>query len=176
MTPPIFSALTMLSVTHNAFDMIEEIRKQFREDPGILAGTSLPDYKKCVSLAAHGALSSLVIPAFLGVGLPRLVGFILGPDALGGFWAAPSSRCDLCVIDVQRGRLWIMPKYIETGQFGGVGSDAQGGVVGDTVGDPFRIRLALREYTHRSHVAGVIVIRASHRSFPSLLKTFTGCL
>ena len=85
MTPPIFSALTMLSVTHNAFDMIEEIRRQFREEPGILAGKVLPDYKTCVALAAQGALSSLVLPAFLAVGLPLLVGFVLGPDALGGF-------------------------------------------------------------------------------------------
>ncbi len=70
MTPPLFSALTMLSVTHNAFDMIEEIRRQFREDPGILAGTSKPDYATCVGLAAQGALTSLIIPAFLAVGLP----------------------------------------------------------------------------------------------------------
>ncbi len=85
MTPPLFSALTMLSVTHNAFDMIEEIRRQFREEPGILAGTHKPDYARCVSLAAEGALSSLILPAFLAVGLPLLVGFVLGPDALGGF-------------------------------------------------------------------------------------------
>jgi len=71
-TPPLFSALTMLSVTHNAFDMIEEIRRQFRERPGILAGTERPDYAACVDLAAQGALSSLVIPAFLAIVLPVL--------------------------------------------------------------------------------------------------------
>lgn len=141
MTPPIFSALTMLSVTHNAFDMIEEIRKQFREDPGILAGTSLPDYKKCVSLAAHGALSSLVIPAFLAVGLPLLVGFILGPDALGGFLGGSIfTGVIFALLMSNAGGLWDnAKKYIETGQFGGVGSDAhKAGVVGDTVGDPFK--------------------------------------
>jgi K(+)-stimulated pyrophosphate-energized sodium pump len=141
MTPPIFSALTMLSVTHNAFDMIEEIRKQFREDPGILAGTSLPDYKRCVSLAAQGALSSLVIPAFLAVGLPLLIGFILGPEALGGFLGgAIFTGVIFALLMSNAGGLWDnAKKYIETGQFGGVGSDAhKAGVVGDTVGDPFK--------------------------------------
>lgn len=141
MTPPIFSALTMLSVTHNAFDMIEEIRRQFREDPGILAGTSLPDYKKCVGLAAQGALSSLVLPAFLAVGLPLLAGFILGPDALGGFLGgAIFTGVIFALLMANAGGLWDnAKKYIETGQFGGVGSDAhKAGVVGDTVGDPFK--------------------------------------
>jgi K(+)-stimulated pyrophosphate-energized sodium pump len=141
MTPPIFSALTMLSVTHNAFDMIEEIRRQFREDPGILAGTSLPDYKRCVSMAAQGALSSLVIPAFLAVGLPLLVGFILGPEALGGFLGgAIFTGVIFALFMSNAGGLWDnAKKYIETGQFGGVGSDAhKASVVGDTVGDPFK--------------------------------------
>ena len=88
MTPPLFSALTMLSVTHNAFDMITEIRKQFREDPGILAGTSEPDYETCVSLAAQGALTSLIWPAFLAVVLPLLIGFIMGRKRWAPSWAA----------------------------------------------------------------------------------------
>ena len=141
MTPPIFSALTMLSVTHNAFDMIEEIRRQFRENPDILAGKDLPDYKKCVSLAAEGALSSLILPAFLAVGLPLLVGFILGPDALGGFLGgAIFTGVIFALFMANAGGLWDnSKKYIETGQFGGVGSEAhKAGVVGDTVGDPFK--------------------------------------
>ena len=141
MTPPLFSALTMLSVTHNAFDMIEEIRGQFRDNPGILAGTSLPDYAKCVGLAAQGALSSLVIPAFLAVGLPLLVGFILGPNALGGFLGgAIFTGVIFALFMSNAGGLWDnAKKYIETGQFGGIGSDAhKAGVVGDTVGDPFK--------------------------------------
>jgi K(+)-stimulated pyrophosphate-energized sodium pump len=141
MAPPIFSALTMLSVTHNAFDMIEEIRKQFREDPGILAGTSLPDYEKCVSMAAQGALSSLVLPAFLAVGLPLLVGFVLGPDALGGFLGgAIFTGVIFALFMANAGGLWDnAKKYIESGKFGGVGSDAhKASVVGDTVGDPFK--------------------------------------
>lgn len=141
MTPPIFSALTMLSVTNNAFEMIEEIRAQFREKPGILAGTELPDYESCVSLAARGALSSLVLPAFLAVGLPLLVGFLLGPDALGGFLGgAIFTGVIFALLMANAGGLWDnSKKYIETGQFGGVGSDAhKAGVVGDTVGDPFK--------------------------------------
>jgi K(+)-stimulated pyrophosphate-energized sodium pump len=141
MTPPIFSALTMLSVTHNAFDMIEEIRRQFREEPGILQGKVIPDYKRCVSLAAEGALSSLVLPAFLAVGLPLLVGFILGPDALGGFLGgAIFTGVIFALFMANAGGLWDnAKKYIETGQYGGVGSEAhKASVVGDTVGDPFK--------------------------------------
>jgi len=141
MAPPIFSALTMLSVTNNAFDMIEEIRKQFREEPGILAGKVLPDYKTCVALAAQGALTSLVGPAFLAVGLPLLVGFVLGADALGGFLGgAIFTGVIFALLMSNAGGLWDnAKKYIETGQFGGVGSEAhKAGVVGDTVGDPFK--------------------------------------
>jgi len=141
MTPPIFSALTMLSVTHNAFDMIEEIRRQFRAEPGILKGTVVPDYKTCVSLAAEGALSSLVIPAFLAVGLPLLVGLVLGPDALGGFLGgAIFTGVVFALFMSNAGGLWDnSKKYIETGKFSGVGSEAhKASVVGDTVGDPFK--------------------------------------
>ena len=141
MTPPIFSALTMLSVTHNAFDMIEEIRRQFREKPGILAGTEKPDYATCVGLAAEGALSSLVLPALLAVGFPLLVGFILGPDALGGFLGGSIfTGVIFALLMANSGGLWDnAKKYIETGKFSGPGSDAhKAGIVGDTVGDPFK--------------------------------------
>ena len=141
MTPPLFSALTMLSVTKNAFEMIEEIRRQFREQPGILAGTHKPDYARCVSLAAHGALSSLALPAFLAVGLPLLVGFILGPDALGGFLGGSIfTGVIFALLMSNAGGLWDnAKKYIETGKFGGPGSEAhKAAVVGDTVGDPFK--------------------------------------
>jgi len=141
MTPPLFSALTMLAVTNNAFDMIEEIRTQFREHPGILAGTELPDYAKCVGLAAEGALSSLVMPALLAVVFPILVGIVLGPEALGGFLGGSIfTGVIFALLMSNAGGLWDnAKKYIETGEFGGVGSDAhKAGVVGDTVGDPFK--------------------------------------
>ena len=140
-TPPLFSALTMLSVTHNAFDMIEEIRRQFRERPGILAGTERPDYAACVDLAAQGALSSLVIPAFLAIVLPVLVGIILGPEALGGFLGGSIfTGVIFALLMSNAGGLWDnAKKFIESGEFGGPGSDAhKAGVVGDTVGDPFK--------------------------------------
>jgi K(+)-stimulated pyrophosphate-energized sodium pump len=141
MTPPLFSALTMLSVTHNAFDMIEEIRRQFREEPGILAGTVEPDYETCVSLAAQGALTSLIWPAFLAVVLPLLIGFVMGPEALGAFLGgAIFTGIIFALLMANAGGLWDnAKKYIESGYFGGKGSDAhKAGVVGDTVGDPFK--------------------------------------
>lgn len=141
MTPPLFSALTMLAVTHNAFDMIEEIRRQFRQKPGILAGTDLPDYNTCVGLAAQGALSSLVIPALLAVVLPLVVGFILGPNALGGFLGGSIfTGVIFALLMSNAGGLWDnAKKFIETGQYGGPGSEAhKASVVGDTVGDPFK--------------------------------------
>ena len=140
-TPPFFSALTMLAVTHNAFDMIKEIHRQFDERPGILAGTELPDYDACVGLAAQGALSSLVMPAFLAIALPIIVGFILGPDALGGFLGGNIfTGVIFALLMSNAGGLWDnAKKFIESGEFGGPGSDAhKAGVVGDTVGDPFK--------------------------------------
>jgi K(+)-stimulated pyrophosphate-energized sodium pump len=141
MTPPLFSALTMLSVTHNAFDMIEEIRRQFRAEPGILAGTVEPDYVKCVSLASENALSSLVLPAVLAVVFPLVVGFIMGPEALGAFLGgAIVTGILFALLMANAGGLWDnAKKYIESGFFGGKGSEAhKAGVVGDTVGDPFK--------------------------------------
>jgi K(+)-stimulated pyrophosphate-energized sodium pump len=140
-TPPLFSALTMLSVTHNAFDMIEEVRRQFDERPGILAGTEMPDYAACVGLAAQGALSSLVVPALLAMVLPVIVGIILGPEALGGFLGGSIfTGVIFALLMSNAGGLWDnAKKYIESGEYGGPGSDAhKAGVVGDTVGDPFK--------------------------------------
>jgi K(+)-stimulated pyrophosphate-energized sodium pump len=140
-TPPLFSALTMLSVTHNAFDMIEEVRRQFREHPGILAGTERPNYAACVGLAAQGALTSLVIPAFLAIVLPILVGVILGPEALGGFLGGSIfTGVIFALLMSNAGGLWDnAKKFIESGEFGGPGSDAhKASIVGDTVGDPFK--------------------------------------
>ncbi len=140
-TPPLFSALTMLAVTRNAFSMIEEIRRQFREMPGILAGTQKPDYATCVGLAAQGALNALIGPAFLAVVLPLLVGFLLGPEALGGFLGGSIiTGVVFALLMSNAGGLWDnAKKYIETGVYGGPGSDAhKAAVVGDTVGDPFK--------------------------------------
>ncbi len=141
MVPPIFSALLMLAVTKNAFKMIEEIRRQFREIPGILLGTVDPDYATCVGLASAGALKSLILPAALAVVLPLLVGFILGPAALGGFLGgAIFVGIVFALFMANAGGLWDnAKKYVEAGNCGGSGSDAhKAAVVGDTVGDPFK--------------------------------------
>jgi len=141
MIPPIFSALTMLAVTKNAFKMIEEIRRQFREIPGILKGTADPDYATCVGLASEGALKALVLPALLAVVLPLAVGFVLGPAALGGFLGGAIFVGVIFALFMSNaGGLWDnAKKYVEAGNCGGPGSDAhKAAVVGDTVGDPFK--------------------------------------
>ncbi len=141
MVPPIFSALLMLAVTKNAFKMIEEIRRQFREIPGILLGTKDPDYATCVGLASQGALKALVMPALLAVVLPLVIGFVLGPAALGGFLGgAIFTGIVFALFMANAGGLWDnAKKYVEAGHCGGSGSDAhKATVVGDTVGDPFK--------------------------------------
>jgi K(+)-stimulated pyrophosphate-energized sodium pump len=141
MTPPLFSALTMLSVVDNAFKMIKEIRRQFKAFPGILAGTVEPDYKKCVSLAAEGALKSLILPALIAIVLPVAIGFILGPEALGGFLGGSIfTGIIFALFMANAGGLWDnAKKHIESGEFGGPGSEAhKAAIVGDTVGDPFK--------------------------------------
>jgi K(+)-stimulated pyrophosphate-energized sodium pump len=141
MIPPIFSALLMLAVTRNAFRMIEEIRRQFRDIPGILKGSVDPDYSKCIALASQGALRALVLPALLAVILPLLVGFVLGPAALGGFLGgAIFVGVVFALFMSNAGGLWDnAKKYIEAGNCGGPGSEAhKAAIVGDTVGDPFK--------------------------------------
>ena len=140
-TPPLFSALTMLAVTGNAFEMIKEIRKQFEDFPGILAGTQLPDYSRCVSLAAQGALRSLILPAAIAILMPVAVGFLMGAEALGGFLGGSIfSGIVFALFMSNAGGLWDnAKKYVETGQYGGPGSEAhKAAVIGDTVGDPFK--------------------------------------
>ncbi|MDD3867496.1 MAG: sodium/proton-translocating pyrophosphatase, partial [Eubacteriales bacterium] len=127
--------------TRNAFTMIEEIRRQFRDIPGILLGTVDPDYATCVGLASQGALKSLILPALLAVLLPLLIGFILGPAALGGFLGgAIFVGIVFALFMANAGGLWDnAKKYVEAGNCGGTGSDAhKATVIGDTVGDPFK--------------------------------------
>jgi len=139
--PPAFSAMTILSVGKNAFKMIEEIRRQVREIPGLLAGTADPDYASCVRIASQGALWELVGPGLLAFFSPLLVGFILGPAALGGFLAGSIVvGVVFGLLFANSGGLWDnAKKYIEDGALGGPGSEEhKAAVVGDTVGDPFK--------------------------------------
>ncbi len=141
MLPFLFSALTMSSVSKAAESMIREVRRQFKEHTGILKGTEKPDYRTCVSIAATAALKEMILPGAIAIVAPILVGFLLGPAALGGLLAGSVVTGVLMAIFMSNsGGAWDnAKKYIEGGNFGGKGSDAhKAAVVGDTVGDPFK--------------------------------------
>jgi len=141
MLPFLFSALTMSSVGKAANQMIEEVRRQFREDKGIMEGTSKPDYARCVEISTGAALKEMVIPGLLAIIAPIGVGFALGTEALGGMLAGSLvSGVLLAIMMSNAGGAWDnAKKHIESGVFGGKGSEAhKAAVVGDTVGDPFK--------------------------------------
>lgn len=141
MLPFLFSAMTMNSVGRAAKDMIEEVRRQFREDKGIMAGTSKPDYARCVDISTKAALKEMILPGLLAIVAPLAVGIIMGTEALGGMLAgALASGVLLAIMMSNSGGAWDnAKKYIEEGHFGGKGSEShKATVVGDTVGDPFK--------------------------------------
>ena len=141
MLPFLFSAMTMNSVGKAANQMIEEVRRQFRSDAGIMAGTSKPDYANCVDISTKAALKEMVIPGVMAIIAPLAVGLILGPAALGGMLGgALSAGVLLAIMMANAGGAWDnAKKYIEEGHFGGKGSEPhKAAVVGDTVGDPFK--------------------------------------
>lgn len=137
----LFSAMTMESVSKAAHQMIEEVRRQFREKPGILAGTDKPDYASCVSISTTAALREMFLPGLMAVAAPLIVGLLLGPSALGGLLTGSLVTGVLTAIFMSNsGGAWDnAKKYIEEGHHGGKGSPAhKAAVVGDTVGDPFK--------------------------------------
>ena len=141
MLPFAFSAMTMNSVSKAAYKMIEEVRRQFREIPGILEGKGKPDYGSCVSISTRAALREMVLPGLMAVIVPLAVGILLGPAALGGLLAGSLVTGVLLAIYMSNsGGAWDnAKKYIEGGHNGGKGSEAhKAAVVGDTVGDPFK--------------------------------------
>ena len=141
MLPFAFSALTMDSVSKAAYKMIEEVRRQFREIPGILLGEAKPDYSSCVSISTKAALRQMIVPGLMAVVCPLLIGILLGTAALGGLLAgALVTGVLLAIFMSNAGGAWDnAKKYIEGGHHGGKGSDAhKAAVVGDTVGDPFK--------------------------------------
>ena len=141
MLPFLFSAMTMNSVGKAANQMIEEVRRQFREDKGIMEGTSKPDYANCVDISTKAALKEMVAPGIMAIIAPLLVGIVLGPAALGGMLGgALSSGVLLAIMMANAGGAWDnAKKYIEEGNYGGKGSEPhKAAVVGDTVGDPFK--------------------------------------
>ena len=139
--PCLLAALTMTAVGEAAFDMINEIRRQFREIPGIMEGTTPPDTNRCVDIATTAALKRMILPGVSAILAPILVGVLIGPQALGGFLAgATLTGVILGLLMANAGGAWDnAKKYIEQGNFGGKGSDAhKASVIGDTVGDPFK--------------------------------------
>ncbi len=141
MLPFLFSAFTMQSVGKAAFQMIEEVRRQFRTIPGVMEGTAKPDYKKCVEISTTAALKEMLVPGIMAVAAPLVVGLLLGTSALGGLLAGALVTGVLMAIFMSNaGGAWDnAKKYIEEGNHGGKGSEAhKAAVVGDTVGDPFK--------------------------------------
>ena len=141
MLPFVFSALTMNSVGNSANKMIEEVRRQFREDKGIMEGTSKPDYARCVDISTQAALKEMVVPGVMAVVAPLAVGIVFGAEALGGMLGgALASGVMLAIMMSNAGGAWDnAKKYIEEGYYGGKGSEPhKAAVVGDTVGDPFK--------------------------------------
>ena len=141
MLPFLFSAMTMNSVGKAANQMIEEVRRQFKEKKGIMEGTEKPDYARCVDISTGAALREMIIPGLMAIVAPLLVGFVLGSEALAGMLGgALASGVLLAIMMANAGGAWDnAKKYIEEGNYGGKGSEPhKAAVVGDTVGDPFK--------------------------------------
>ena len=141
MLPFLFSAMTMQSVSKAAYQMIEEVRRQFKTMPGIMEGTTKPDYKSCVAISTTAALKEMLVPGIMAVLAPLVVGILLGPAALGGLLAgALVTGVMMAIFMSNAGGAWDnAKKYVEEGNFGGKGSEVhRAAVVGDTVGDPFK--------------------------------------
>jgi len=139
--PPIFSALLILGVVRNANKMVAEIRRQFKEIPGLMEGKTKPDYASCVDIATKGALRELIPASLLAITVTLLVGFTLGKEALGGYLAGSMfTGIVFALYMADAGGAWDnAKKYIEDGQLGGKGSEPhKAAVIGDTVGDPFK--------------------------------------
>lgn len=143
MLPYLFSSMTMQAVGRAAFQMIEEVRRQFKSIPGLMEGTAKPDYANCVSISTSAAIKEMILPGLLAVLTPIIVGLLpgLGKEALGGLLAgATASGFLMAILMANAGGAWDnAKKYIEAGNFGGKGSPAHAAAVnGDTVGDPFK--------------------------------------
>tara|TARA_Y100000588_G_scaffold8058_2_gene9295 strand:+ start:450 stop:2486 length:2037 start_codon:yes stop_codon:yes gene_type:complete len=141
MLPFLFSAFTMKAVGRAAMSIVNEVRRQFREIPGLMEGTSDPDYTECVDIATKGALREMIIPGVMAVAAPLATGFLLGVESLGGMLiGAVGSGFMLAIMMATAGGAWDnAKKYVELGHYGGKGTDAhKAAVEGDVVGDPFK--------------------------------------
>ena len=141
MLPFLFSSLTMTAVGNAASQIVEEVRRQFRENPGIMEWTVDPDYERCISISTKSAIHQMILPGVIAIAAPLLIGLVLGKEALGGLLVGSlGAGFMLAITMANAGGAWDnAKKYIELGSFGGKGSDAhKASVTGDTVGDPFK--------------------------------------
>jgi K(+)-stimulated pyrophosphate-energized sodium pump len=141
MLPFIFSSMTMESVGKAAMSIVHEVRRQFREIPGIMEGTGEPDYEACVDLCTRSAIQEITAPSVLAIVVPIAVGILLGPSAVAGLLASTTVTGFVlaCMMSNAGGAWDNAKKYIESGELGGKGSENhKAAVVGDTVGDPFK--------------------------------------
>jgi K(+)-stimulated pyrophosphate-energized sodium pump len=139
--PFLIASMTMTAVGDAAFEMVQEIRRQFREIPGLMEGTGKPDTARCVDIATTAAIRRMILPGSIAIVAPVIVGFGVGPEALGGMLAGALLGCVLLALTMSNaGGAWDnAKKYVEGGELGGKGSDVhKATVVGDTVGDPFK--------------------------------------
>ncbi len=139
--PFLIASITMTSVGDAAMDMIEEIRRQFRDIEGLMEGNADPDHARCIEIATNAALKKMILPGIIAVAMPAIVGFGLGAQSLGGMLAGALLGCVLLALMMANaGGAWDnAKKYVEKGNLGGKGSDVHAAaVVGDTVGDPFK--------------------------------------
>ncbi len=139
--PLVIASITMTAVGDAAFEMIKEIRRQFKEIDGLLEGKAEPDTAQCVDIATTAALKKMILPGTIAVSMPPLVGFLIGAEALGGMLAGALLSCVLMALMMANaGGAWDnAKKFVEKGNFGGKGTDVHAAtVVGDTVGDPFK--------------------------------------
>jgi len=172
--PFLFAALTMRAVGRAAFKMVEEVRRQFKEIPGLMEGKAKPDSARCVDISTRGALREMIGPGFLAVLSPAIVGIVLGPESLGGLLAgATVTGVLLAIMMANGGGAWDnAKKWIEAGNLGGKGSDAhKAAVVGDTVGDPFKdtsgpsMNILIKLMSVVSLVFGVVLARIHNQIF-----------
>jgi K(+)-stimulated pyrophosphate-energized sodium pump len=166
----VFSSLTMKAVGRSAGSMVQEVRRQFRENPGIMDGTTTPDYAACVAISTKAAQKEMILPAVLGLGAPVVGGIILGVGGVMGMLAgALTGGFAIAIMMANAGGAWDnAKKFIEAGAHGGKGSDAhKAGVVGDTVGDPFKdtsgpsLNILIKLMSMVSVVAAGFVVRFS---------------
>jgi K(+)-stimulated pyrophosphate-energized sodium pump len=176
--PFIFCAMTMQAVGRAAFSIVEEVRRQFREIPGLMAGKAMPDSAKCVDITTRGAIHEMILPGVMSVAVPLTIGIILGKEALGGFLVGSLiSGVPLAIMLANAGGAWDnAKKFIEAGNLGGKGSDAhKAAVSGDTVGDPFKdtagpsLNILLKLMAVSSLIFGPLILNL-HNLLMALLK------